>query len=168
MALIKFKGLAALEKKVKKRIEDEIKNKAVLTEIGEKLVSNIKGSARLKGNPIFGDDYDELADSTKKARKQAEKTLKKGTNYGTNKSNLTQTGELIESINFTVSNTKPLISIRAEGDHSRAKMSNQDLLEIHQKGLGNNPARPIMGVNDKMKKSATVTIQKHLRRALKK
>lgn len=175
---IKFKDgeLVKLETQIKRRLEQAINNSNLLTQVGEYLVKNIKGEARL------GKGYSDtkateqtrlkpLEKSTIKRREEIGKINPNGTLFNPKKSNLTITGKTLESISFEASNTKPLLTITADGDHPGYIQKNgkrtksapfRDILKWQaEKG------RNIFGISTRMYGSVVKMIKAHLRRELK-
>lgn len=177
MAKVKFKGLESLEGKLKKRLNEALKNQAMLTDVGERIVRDIQGQARQGKEVESRSGFTSLKKNTVKQRKELAKTNQTGQFYRPNRP-MNFTGQLLNSIYFKISNTKPLISIDAKGDHKPYKnkqgkttgkaISNRELLKIHQEGLGNNPSRKVLGVSEKMIETIRIRIKSHLRKLLKK
>ncbi len=168
--IVRFKNWGKLEKQLKKKLEKCLKDKGMLSECGEYIVKTIKRNTRSKGKYINGENFDALADSTKEQRARMAKYNKTHSTYSKGRSNLTFSGEMIESINYEIKSGKPKLSIISEGDHAPYKnksgkssgktISNKELIRIHQK------KRRILGVNEVMVNILRNIIRRNLRRLL--
>lgn len=177
MAKINIKGLKKLEYKMKKKLEYATSDKAMLVDIGERITRDIKAQARQGKRPEDRAGFTALAKSTIERREKLKNSNTPGQFYKKNRP-LNFTGQLVESIYFKIANKKPKISIDAKGMHrpyqgkngktAGKPIENRELIRIHQKGLGNNPAREIFGVSEKMVETIKIRIISHLRKLLKK
>lgn len=173
--------LVKLEAAIKRKIESTINNQSLLAEVGQYLVKNIRGEARLgKGYPSVGPSHaggdrpqklEDLKKSTIKRREELAKYNQNGTLFNPKKSNLTITGKTLNSISFIVSNVKPLILITSDGDHPGYVQKNgkrtksvpfRDILRWQaEKG------RNIFGISSRMYGTVVKMIKSHIRRSLK-
>lgn len=179
---IRSGDLVKLEVELKKKLEQSINNKSLLSEVGQYLVKNIRGEASLgKGysnkrskEGFEGDDPQKLAPlkkSTIKRREELGKINQNGTLFNPKKSNLTLTGKTLNSISFIVSKVKPLLSIVSDGDHPGYVQKNgkrtksvpfRDIIKWQsEKG------RNIFGISSRMYGTVVKMIKSHLRRSLK-
>lgn len=171
MAIIKFKGFDKLEKQLKERMHKALLDKKLLNDVGEAVVKEIRGNARTSGSRT-GEKFDTLEESTIKSRKQIAKYNPTGTSYSAKKSNMTLTGQTLNSISFKTASDKPLLSIVAEGDHpgylqkdgTRTKsVSFENIIKW------NHEKRKVMYINPQGKIVDQIRniVKRHLRRLLK-
>ena len=178
---IKEGELVKLEQQLKRKLEEKINNVGLLSQVGQYIVKNMIGEARLgKGytttgpNPESGDrveKFQPLKKTTIKRREELAKYNQNGTLFSPKKSNLTLTGKTLNSISFIVSNEKPLISIVPYGDHPGYIQKNgkrsrgapfQDILRWQRE-----KGRNVFGVSARIYRSVVSMIKSHLRRELK-
>lgn len=178
---IKEGELVKLEQQLKRKLEEKINNVGLLSQVGQYIVKNMIGEARLgKGytttgqNPKNGDrveKFQPLKKSTIKKREELAKYNQNGTLFSPKKSNLTLTGKTLNSISFIVSNEKPLVSIVSDGDHPGYVQKNgkrtksvpfKDILRWQRE-----KGRNVFGVSARMYKTVVSMIKSHLRRELK-
>lgn len=178
---IKAVELANLERHIKKKLEEKINNTGLLSQVGQYIVKNMIGEARLgKGYTTMGpsphggdrvEKFQPLKKSTIKRREELAKYNQNGTLFNSKKSNLTLTGKTLNSISFIVSDVKSLLSIVSDGDHPGYVQKNgkrtksvpfKDILRWQRK-----KGRNVFGVSARMYKTVVSMIKSHLRRELK-
>lgn len=154
-----------------KRINDDIANPKLLNEIGETVVKNSVAQARLGKDPETLNRYEPIGGGNPEAyyshRDRVAKKFGAGSNYGTKKSNLTITGQLLNSIKHVIKKGKVLIE--AQGQHRAyskggKSIGNAELARIHSKGNRNLPARNVVGVSAKTREIINNKIAAYLRR----
>jgi hypothetical protein len=104
---------------IERKLKKVTTSKKLLNQIGEFLVEDVKATTR-KGRVVDDEKFkgnSKLKPSTKKWRKKYETVNSTGEAYSTNKSNLTFTGELINSIVYKISGGK--LTVFARGTHSQ-------------------------------------------------
>ena len=167
---VTIKGMNKVQKNVKKVLLDTIVNKANRKEIGDKLLEKMIGSARSGKDPATNESFKPLKKKTKAFRKKwKENEGETGKLFKPNRSNLTLTGQLLESVKAIYETGKPTIEITPTGERDDGK-KNAEIGKGHMEGIPsrNVPARRFLGVSDKMKEATTKTIKRQLRRSLTK
>lgn len=163
-----IKNAANVFKKARGRLKKVLSDKKLRKDIGEYAVTNIKGNIR-KGKSIPNNEkFDELEESTIKARKYLVKYNPTHDLYGPKKSNLTFTGKYVDSIKYKTKKGK--IVIEPTGNHKAYKTGKgSGKKSISNKKLGEYLAekRPHIGRNEKMDKRILKMIKAHLRRNLR-
>lgn len=167
---IKEGSMVKLTKDMENLLKVLLVDKRLLNESGEYIVKNIKGETRKGGGDLTS--LKSLETKTQKRREQIAKNNPTHELYKKNKSNLTLTGQTLDAITFTTSDTKPLISIVAEGDHSgylqkNGKRTKPVPFKTILKAQAEN-GRNIFKVSDRMKKTISSIIKSNLRRLLSK
>lgn len=180
---------AAFQKKllaIKDKLDSAVDEKKFLSEVGQMIVFDIKRNAR-SGNTIEKDG------TTKKMEPLAESSIArrewlrregnaKAVPYRDNLSNLSMSGQLIDSIDYELKGN--IIEIDAYGQRQPyrelsgqsmlpigrdTETTNHDLLEKHQNGdpLINLPARRIVGLRRQIIDRINIMYKEHVRRKLK-
>lgn len=103
---------------------DRVVNRAITKDIVNKSVKPILDSIKSGKNPKTGRDFKSLDPKTVKRRKRLATVNKTSSNYSPARSNVTFTGELLDSINAKFKKFKKLgrITIFAKGTHSPYKL----------------------------------------------
>lgn len=183
---LNFDAFHKKAQEVKNKLEKAIDEPKFLHEVGSLVVSDIKRNAK-SGYTIEKDGrtkrMEHLAQSTIEERER----LRRAGNataipYRDNLSNLSMSGQLIDSIDYEVDGTK--IKIEASGERTPYRdlagknhqpigygqeTNNRDLLDKHQKGdpSQNLPARPIIGVRLQIIQRINIMFKEAVRRNLK-
>ena len=177
MIRFKIKDVKKASKDAEKIIQDAIRDPKFLDEVGKLALQN------MKINLLEGRDPSTLnphkngpAPSTVEARERLKRYNKTPRFYKPYRS-LIFTGQLIESLSFRIKKGKAIVELFAKGIHrpyknSKGKgsgkpISNQELLEIHQFGIGQKK-RTLIGLAEKTKRSLETTLRNQLRRILSK
>ena len=159
-----------LARDIKSFIKKRVDVSRLSEEIGEYCVKNIVGSART-GKNLDGEKFDDLTESYVKQKKYLEKY---GNNTGINyrsskKSNLTMSGQLLESIKYFYDKTKLAIRITPTGIHMPYRGNNGEIgVMIDNLELATyvNKRRRFMLLGNKNYKVIANMIKKSLRRTL--
>lgn len=170
MAKVKV-NIDQAQKNLRERFKKASEDTSLLKDIGETVVKNAKGEARLGKEPSTGEKFKPFADNKRypKQRKRIADRLGQGRNFKPKKSNLTITGQLIESIDFEIVDKK--VNLRfddspripyGEGDAP----TNDELGRYHREGLGNLPKRDLLGVSEKTEKTVANKIRAFFRRTV--
>lgn len=188
MAIIKFKGFDKLEKQLKERMHKALLDKKLLNDVGEAVVKEIRGNARTSGSRT-GEKFEPLSPEWVKRRQQlveskSGKTYHKqkeedkrarntpDKSYSAKKSNMTLTGQTLNSISFKTASDKPLLSIVAEGDHPgylQKDGTRTKSVPFESILKWNHEKRKVMHINPQGKIVDQIRniVKRHLRRLLK-
>lgn len=169
MATIKIKNLAAVEAEFKRRANEAIKQRRLLNRIGEDLAKQIVGSAR-EGKFIGnGSRLSALDADTVPQRQRLSRSNSTHPAYSPRRSNLTLTGELLDSIKHNVNESRGEVIVEAKGTHpgyktlggssSSSRTSNADILRF-QASMGRN----VIGINDKLRERYRQFVIEEIRR----
>jgi phage gpG-like protein len=166
----------SIKKRIEKAIDSEFKK-----EIGQEVTEDIKINTR-RGYGILDGKRIELAPLKDPETILHRKYLEKGNNntarpYITDLSNLSMSGQLIDSVDFKLKGDDIVIEASGErrpyrkldGSPSKAEpISNKELSKIHHKGdAGNNlPPRPFIGFRDELKRRILIKLRERIRRSL--
>jgi hypothetical protein len=167
--------------KLTKAINEVIESKQFKEEISKEIVLDIKRNART-GNIIDSNGdispMDPLRPSSIKNRsKLREYGNATGRPYADQKSNLTMSGQLIDSIKYVIGSNwikvfasgERMPYIKKDGSRSKSEpISNDDLYRIHHYGGLNLPARPVIGLRSFMRMRIIVKTREYLRRSFNK
>ena len=165
-----------LKDSVSLTVSKALKDEKLLNEIGEVIVTNSKAESRLGRDPKTGASYagfsGENAERYVKTRDRIAQRLGAGRNFKPSKSNLTITGQLLDSIKHRVENNKLIIEPTGfhkpySSNSSTNTVRNEQLAEWHTRGMGGYPARRVLGINDKTKRIVKNLIDAFLRRTVK-
>ena len=150
-------GLIKKLKENEVKISKAVRDKELLGEIGDLVTKNIKGSVRLGKNPTTGNPFRSIKSSTVEDKKEWAKSNTKGKLFSPSKSNLTRSGQLIDSVKSKI--VKDKINISATGDRKSYKgkggkpvspPTNSELADhLKKKGFD------LIGISEKVKKSAS-------------
>jgi hypothetical protein len=181
MIKISLKVPNGLKDKIARSVNDVISSKKFKDDIGKKVVQDIQRNAR-SGNTIDnkGDVSGMTPLETSTIRNRAslrEAGNATGRPYADQKSNLTISGQLINSIKYVIGSN--FIKIFASGDRTPYKnkdgtnskadpINNEDLMRIHHYGGLNLPPRPVIGLRKFMKLRILVKTREYLRRSFEK
>jgi hypothetical protein len=172
------KTLQKLEKEIGEKARAMANDPAMLIEIGNIVIDDIKYQTRLGRSPITGQKFEPLSLKWKKERGEIAKATKTHEAYSQNRSNLTLTGQLLDSMQKKL--LKEGIQISFEGNHKpyrkkysdRSKKSggtypvgktikNEDLATyVAERG------RAFFGVREKILEQLKKVVIKHIRRKL--
>ena len=172
MTKIRFKGFDKAQKQSKQKILNAITNPKFLQAVGDKALANMKQDLRLGKDPVTRKRHSApLKQSTITKRQKMAKKNKVSAFYKKSRA-LVFTGELIESLAYKIRSGRQFIEFIAKGTHkpysgSKQTISNQRLLEIHNKGEGQKKRRMI-GLHEQSKRSVIEETRKVLRRLLRK
>ncbi len=163
-----------VEASIKKDLEVIIKNPEMLNEAGLFLVERIKYQARI-GLPVNSDwVFPRLQPSTIRNRRRLGQLNATHQTFKPERSNLTITGQFLDSLWYVIEGTKVLISfkgihpgytINEQGGRSPA-ISN-DLLATYLKDKGFRAFDKALAKRDVVVKRLTSIVNKYLRRGLK-
>lgn len=169
-------GFRFNDKKQKKRVMDLIekvrKDDRWKDDAAKIAIRNIQIETRLGKNVKDDSKQPPLAQSTIEQRKTLSQSNSKGTSYGDAKSNLTLTGQLLESLKRTDHKTKVII----EPTESRKPYKYPSGKSAKRKHTPDNKqlaqylkeqGRTFLGYNEKMKKAIKKKLVEHVRRHLK-
>lgn len=158
----------------RKLINKAIKDKALLDDIGNNFTKRIIADAKSGKIPGTKNSYKPLAKQTIDNRQRNAKFNILSQDYKLKKSNLTYTGQLLESIKHKVVPSRARIEINAMGMHKPVRgkrgpigkaIPNKKLAEFHDKGKGV-PRRIIFNISEKMENIAKSKIIRNIRRIL--
>jgi hypothetical protein len=158
------------EKALKNRLNRSLRSEKLLTEVGEIAVKNSVASSRLGKDPTTLEAYAPFSGENPEkyiaTRKRIAARNGKGSNFRPAKSNLTITGQLLNSIKAFVERGK--VIIKASGEHKpygKGKtISNEELARWHSDGKGPYPARNVVGISDKTRDIIKNKVRAFLRR----
>lgn len=102
-------------------INEMIKSPALLSELGDVVIKDIKRIARTGKNPITGGKFIPLSKGWIKRRGQLAETNQTDPTYKQNRSNITFTGQLLNSMGKRIN--KNILQIMFEGIHRRYNRS---------------------------------------------
>ena len=140
--------------------EDDWKDEAA-----ELAIKNIQGNTRLSKEISTGGKLKKIASSTKKDKEYWAKKNTPGTSFGTSKSNLTRSGQLLESLERVRDKKKVIVkpnsNIRTPYKGQKKAISNKKLTKyLREKGF------IFMGYNDKVKKIILNKLKAKIRRSI--
>jgi len=173
---LKIKTLNDLKISIKSIFAKTTNTLPVYGDIAETTIRLIKGFTRLGKHSVDGESYKslpELADSTKKQRKQKAKYNKTAELFKPDKSNLTFSGQLLESLKLLKVNILARsVDIGPEGTRTPYRNKNGTLV---QKTPTNEKlaqyvakqGRPFLMLDKKGKTQLKNVVLKHLKRQLK-
>jgi len=177
MAKVIIKNIAKVEESVRKKLADAIQSDELLGEIGETLVKNIKAKARLGKEPESDNAFAPL-DGGKRGtiyqRKKMAAYNPVGDFFRAPKSNLTFSGQLLDSIIYVVKKVGGFKQIQIGPKGKRRPYLNKDG-SVREGGIETNEelgtihqsTRRFLGVSDRMKQQVINKVKAHLRRLLK-
>jgi hypothetical protein len=159
MAKVKIRGLDKLNSKLKKIFNAN--DPALLEEIGKKVVSLIQGFTR-SGKSIAESVPQDLKPLSEKYI-QKRKSFKNGDPdfFKPTKSNLTLTGQMLKSLDFTKFMNPAKVVIEATGKRNDSNLSNKEVSKFVAEG-----GRPFLGLHDKGIEQVRQLIIRDLRRKL--
>ena len=174
MAKVSVKGIPAIEKKIEKTFEKVARNNAMRKDIGDFVTGRIQLQAR-RGKPLNDTGaFPPLKDSTKAIRESLASKNPTHPTFNVNRSNLTFSGQLIDSIVYElgktvitifVENTRrfPIIGQDKESNNKRNKEVDRELRKrgfflYTAKGIDSEP-KVIKRINN--------IVKKFVRRAIK-
>lgn len=148
------------EKKAKKQFQKKV-DKIIQSDEWKEIaadyaINQIQGKTRLQKSAKDNSPLKYISEEHKKTKKKLAKLNSKGKNFGASKSNLTITGQLLESLKGQ--NKKRSVEIEAKGERKPYKVSknsyakktpsNEELVEyLKEKGFS------FIGLSEKMKKN---------------
>jgi hypothetical protein len=103
---------------LKRQISRAVKSNKLLEEVAQDILTDVKGQAQSGRNPD-GSKYPSLSSSWVERRKRLSTTNKVSGLYAPRRSNVTFTGEFIDSIKARINKSKGTIAIEATGTHSK-------------------------------------------------
>jgi hypothetical protein len=168
MASVKV-SMKGLVNKIK-QLEDVLDSNQLKNQMGIIAVKNIKAETRL-GNDLKNETKQaSLAPSTIENRKYLEKFNSTGRNYQTNRSNLTLSGQLIESLKFEPVKGGISVFIPNEtrmpytyGNGGKSKPLTNSQLATYLKEMG----REFLGLNDRIKKLLSTEVKRFIRGSIR-
>ena len=172
MARIRVKGIDEAIRRTKLKITAGIQSEGLLKDIGEFLVKNIKGSARTGKETESQKGFDDLEKSTIKNRDYLSRYNKTSSFYRRDKSNLTFSGQLLDSLKYKTNLRKGTVTVAPSGTRSPYRRKDGKAI----KGQANtntevarhvSGSRPFMGTSKEMKQSILVLVRRELRRRLR-
>ena len=120
MAKITVEGFGDIAKAVEKTLEKIVKNESLLNEVGEQARTYIIGKTRTRADlSKEGAKQKELAETTVDARKNLEKYNKVDASYSAKRSNVTFTGQLLNSITVFVKGG--VVTLKPDGNRTAYK-----------------------------------------------
>jgi hypothetical protein len=152
-------------------IDRVLSGKTMLNEIGDNIVNDITVQTRLGKSTVTGKPFKALKDSTIAQRKNIAKHNTVHPSFSPARSNLTITGQLIDSMRRKVS--KGLIEVFFEGTHKPYNTAGKKKKSGKQKPVTNEElagymaekGRPFVGVRPKLKERIARIVVQYLRRA---
>jgi len=169
---LKVDSLRIVSDGVRKSLDSVIRNNDLLGEIGQFSVERIKYQARI-GKPLNEDgDFRPLKQSTVKHRRYLEKHNPVHDTYKAQRSNLTLTGKLLDSLRYEVKRPG-VLSLYFSGQHpgyktgagSTNRESNSQIIKwLFKKGFV--VFDKSLNTNNKFKSRIKTMVLRHLRRAI--
>lgn len=165
-----------LKDRVSLTVSDALKDEKLLNDIGETIVTNSKAESRLGRDPKTGERYADFSGDNPqryiKTRERIARDVGAGRNFRPARSNLTLSGQLINSIKHKIINGKLIIGPEGrrtpyKSNSSERVLDNKQLGEWHTTGAGPYPARRVVGINDKTKRIVRNLINAFLKRNIK-
>lgn len=156
MAKFRIKNKGAITKKAQREINRAIRDSDTLEKAADILIKPMK-----KGkNPKTGRRYKALASSTIDQRKRMARYNDTSPDFSPRRSNLTFSGQLLDSITAKIFVTKSIVEIEPRGTRRKYRkkngkpvkgpaLKNKTLAEYHDKGKGRLPKRNIFSVSKK-------------------
>lgn len=174
-ARLRFKGWKEAEADTKKLVMESIQKPAFLEAVGKKALANMKQDLLQGNDPNTRDTHSAgLEKSTIKQREYIAKNNSVSQFYKPNRA-LMLTGQLVKSLTYTISKSRPMIFFKALGMHVPYKsakgrslgkpISNQRLLEIHHLGQGQKK-RSLIGISEQGKKSIVAMARRAIAKIL--
>jgi hypothetical protein len=160
---VKIKGLNALTQKLKLALN--VRDDALLTEVGRKVVELIQGFTR-SGKSIVGSNSEQLKPLSQKYIEQRKKRVREGRKhidpdfFSPAKSNLTLTGQMLRSIDFTKNKLKASVTVGPTGKRDDG-LTNKKVAQFVSEG-----GRPFIGIHDKGLAQVNSIVKRYLRRKL--
>jgi len=178
LANIKIKNLNKIRGSITKRLNRIIQSTELLNQIGVFTTNKIKGTAKTGKSLKNGSKFKKLASSTIKNRENLAKYNATSNVYSNKRSNLSFTGQLLYSIKYKINTRNSRVIIRPTGDRKPYKnksggstkgktITNKQLGEIHDQGMGSVPARPFLDIDNETQNQINILFKKFLRRKLK-
>lgn len=163
------KSIESVQANVKRAFDKVIANQKLLNELGETIVKDIRGLNRTGKSPKTGQKHPSLTPYTIKERGKLAETNQTAETYKQEKSNVTFTGQLLDSIESS-SNGPGSIIIKAEGDHKQLKgkiiqaigekKTNDEIItDLKSRGFY------VMGIRDKLIPRLRKMVIAYIRRA---
>lgn len=174
---IKLKNLDRVKANVKNTMENALKDVTLRKEIGKQARDTMVALSKTGKDPSNGRFFKALKKSTVKRRRELADLGNTTTDvYSPEKSNLSFTGQLLNSVKVIVKAGDSIITIKATGGREAYKTgkastakntpSNEKLMEIHMGGKGV-PARRFLGMSKKALGSSKRKVIEFLRRKLR-
>lgn len=174
MARFRVNTKAARES-IKRKINRIIRDKGILDKVGQMIVEPMKEGV----NPVTGKPYKPLASSTIANRRAMAKYNQTSPRFSPDKSNLTFSGQLLDSIKHRIVISKSIIIIEPTGTRrayrkksgkpaKRSVKTNKELAKIHSKGGkkskkgGRLPKREVLKISKKKLKEVNQFIKREL------
>lgn len=173
--MIKFsintKALKSTESDVKKAFEKVIRNQTMLREMGNVVVQDVKFQTK-RGNSIpLNGKLKPLSESWKQQRAKVAQDNPTSEVYSKNRSNLSLTGQLLESINFTIQSAGRIL-FGFKGQHQGYAYKKKDGTTSRGKNIANETLakyvsedRPFLGIRDKIKDRLKNILLGYIRRS---
>lgn len=121
MATVKIKGIDRLKVNTQKILTDVKTDAQTLNDIGELLRDEVIGFTRSGKSVSTNGSFPQLADSTIKSRKNLSKYNQTDALYSPARSNLTFTGELLESLTIKTKVREGSVEVLPQGNHKGYK-----------------------------------------------
>lgn len=169
LASVRIKNLTNTTAAIKKKFLEIKQDQGLLLEIAEVSIENFQGFARSGKNPSTGQMFPKLSKGWVGYRHHLLKTNKESSFFlgaDSTKSNLTFTGNLLNSIKAKIDSSKGRVSFYAKGTHpgygdGKPKQSNQEIVDdLATRGF------EFMVVGEKLKKRINVLVKRFIRKTL--
>ena len=164
---INQESIQRVEKNIKDAFNKVIRNQQMLNELGETIVVDIQGTNR-SGKSPKGNKHPTLAESTIRNRRYLAKYNPTHPTYSEKRSNVTITGELLDSLNSKTTGPGKL-QIEAEGNHSqykgKTKSIGKEIANEKLVGYLKDKGFFIMGIREKLIPRLRRTVIAYIRRA---
>ena len=134
-----------------------------LTKIGEFMVQRIQSVTRSGKSLVTNSKLAPLAQSYIKQRQSMQKSGKVGSDFfSPGRSNLTLTGQMLDSLDYKVDEQRGSVSVQASGIRSDGKDNSKIAQYVTDQG------RPFLGLDETGQKRIEQLIQEELRRIFRK
>jgi hypothetical protein len=125
--VIKFKiknaSIDKIESDIRRKAEALIKNPEILNELADTVIQDIKYQTKRGVSAKTGERLMGLSDSWKKRRAKIASSISTGELFSVNRSNLTLSGQLLDSISKKISS---VVTIFFDGDHMPYRVRRKD------------------------------------------
>lgn len=160
----------AQEKRFRKFIEGVKRQDRWKDDAAELAIKNIQIETRKQKFIKDGSSQPAIGEPWKERKRELAKYNTKGKSYSPNKSNLTFTGQLLESLQRAKHKTKVIIEPTGTREPYRDKngvIKSKKLTNKKLAGYLKEQGRYFLGYNDKLKKAVKKKLLEHIRRNLK-